>query len=81
MQTLFLWLRTLRNLEFTGKFDMAFPFDSDIELSRIVGCGVRNDFFEATFAFGPGSELLRYMNKLTSFRRFCLLCFVQPEGN
>ena len=44
MHTLFLWLRTLLNLDFTGGFNMAFPFDSDIESSSIFGCGFGEDF-------------------------------------
>ena len=44
MHTLFLWLRTLLNLDFTGGFNMAFPFDSDIESSSIFGCGFEEDF-------------------------------------
>jgi hypothetical protein len=47
MHTLFLWLRTLLNLDFTGGFDMAFPFESDIEFSLILGCGFGEDFFIA----------------------------------
>ena len=44
MHTLFLWLRTLLNLDFTGGFNIAFPFDSDIESSSIFGCGFAEDF-------------------------------------
>jgi hypothetical protein len=72
MHTLFLWLRTLLNLDFTVKFDMAFAFEADIEFSRIVGRGPRRDFFEAKLLFGLSFELPRSMNKLTSFRRFFL---------
>jgi hypothetical protein len=71
MHTLFLWLRTLLSLDFTGKFDMAF-LSSRIEFSRIVGRGLRRYFFEAKLAFGLGFELPRFMNNLTSFRRFFL---------
>ena len=81
MHTLFLWLRTLLNLEFTGKFDMASPFDSEIEFSRIVGRNARQDFSEAMFVFRLGFELSRFMNKFPPFPRFFLFRFVQPEEN
>ena len=47
MHTLFLWLRTLLNLDFTGGFNMAFPFESDIESFSIFGCGFGGGFFMA----------------------------------
>jgi hypothetical protein len=51
MHTLFRWLRALRNLDFRGKFDMAFSFESHIELSLIFGRGMRGDFPERSLAF------------------------------
>jgi hypothetical protein len=50
MHTLFRWLRALRNVDLRGKFDMAFSFESHIELSLIYGRGMRRDFAERRLA-------------------------------
>ena len=47
MHTLFLWLRTLLKLDSTGVFDMASPFESNIESSSISGRGLGEDFLAA----------------------------------
>ena len=78
MHTLFLWLRTLLNLDLTSGFDMASPFESCIESSPIFGRGLREDFFTGSglpFCLRPKS----FMNKAKPFRRSSRGSFLEVE--
>ena len=66
MHTLFLWLRTLLNLDLSSGPDMACSFESRIESSPIFGRGLPEDFFTGSglpFWFLPKS----FMNRSKPF--------------
>jgi hypothetical protein len=78
IHTLFLWLRTLLNLDLTSGFDMACSFESCIESSPIFGRGLRKDFFTGSglpFCLRPKS----FMNKAKPFGRYLRASFVEVE--
>jgi hypothetical protein len=80
MHTLFLWLRTLLNLDLTSGFDIACSFESRIESSPIFGRGLREDFFTGSglpFWLLPKS----FMNKSKPFGRYLRASFVEVKGN